>query len=425
MLSPGDQVIVALSGGRDSMALLHLLTSLGPELPIAVSAAHYNHNLRGAESQRDETFVRDYCRNHNIPLAVDSGDVATYARTKGLGLEEAARELRYEFLLSLSPTAKIATAHNADDNLETLLMHLIRGTGLHGLGGIPPVRDRLIRPMLLVDRTQIDAYVAVHQIPYVDDSSNREDSFLRNRLRNHVLPLLRQENPGVSLAASRLSQELRQEDDYLSERTAEVLASCLTDNGLSVSALQCHPVPLQRRAIRKYLSCIPELSFRNVDDVYNLMASSNPSARLSLPGGHILCRVYDTLMLDPAVCSAPSPLWLSPGDTKPFGPWSLSLKRGPCPAELPAGTIALSLPGPLLIRSRLPGDRIRLSAGEKKLKKYLIDQKIPAHIRDTLPVAVFEDTIVALPPLTAAWPYGAKQGNDSLLLTVKELEDIK
>ena len=221
MLSPGDHLVVALSGGRDSMALLHLMLSLREQLSITVSAAHYNHNLRGEESLRDEAFVREYCREHEIPLAVGSGDVSGYAAEHGVGIEEAARLLRYNFLLSLE--GKIATAHNADDNLETLLMHLIRGTGLHGLGGIPPVRDRLIRPLLTVERAAIDAYCLSNHIPYVEDSTNSEDFCLRNRLRHQVLPLLRQENPGIAGDLSRLSLLLRDEDAYLAQEAAKHL----------------------------------------------------------------------------------------------------------------------------------------------------------------------------------------------------------
>lgn len=424
MLSPGDHLIVAVSGGRDSMALLHLMTSLSEELSITVSAAHYNHHLRGEESLRDEVFLREYCREQSIPLIVGSGDVSAFSAEKGMGTEDAARHLRYQFLLSLEGI--IATAHNADDNLETLLMHLLRGTGLHGLGGIPPVRDRLIRPLLMVDRAEINAYIQLHDIPYVEDSTNSEDFCLRNRLRHHVIPLLQQENPGISLSVSQLSLQLRDEDAYLEREAKRHLTSCLQGESLSVSALRELPEVMQRRVLRQYLSAVPELSQAHIADAINLLDSPSPSAKLSLPAGNTLCRVYDLLSLNfPEPSVIPAPVLLSPGGSTIFGRWEITLRQGPCPEVLPPGTLALAVAGPILLRSRLPGDRIRLSGGEKKLNRYLIDQKIPAHLRDTLPVAVFEETIVALPPLTAAWPHGAKKGNDSLLLTVKELEDIK
>ena len=424
MLSPGDHLVVALSGGRDSMALLHLMLSLREQLSVTVSAAHYNHNLRGEESLRDEAFVREYCREHEIPLAVGSGDVSGYAAEHGVGIEEAARLLRYDFLLSLE--GKIATAHNADDNLETLLMHLIRGTGLHGLGGIPPVRDRLIRPLLTVERAAIDAYCLSNHIPYVEDSTNREDFCLRNRLRHQVLPLLRQENPGIAGDLSRLSLLLREEDAYLAQEAAKLMEACLREGGLSVAALLELPEIMQRRILRQFLSQVPELSESHIEAARNLLHSPSPSAKLSLPGGNTLCRVYDLLSLNlPTKQEVPSPALLSPGERVIWGRWEIALEKGICPEKLPPGTVALNIEGSVLLRTRLPGDRIRLPGGEKKLKSYLIDCKIPAYLRDSLPVAVFEETIVAVPPLTAAWPYGAKTGSDSLLLTVKELEDIK
>ena len=424
MLSPGDHLVVAVSGGRDSMALLHLMVSLAEKLHITVSAAHYNHNLRGEESHRDEAFLREYCRNQGIDLSVGSGDVSGYAEENGIGIEEAARHLRYDFLLSLD--GKIATAHNADDNLETLLMRLIRGTGLHGLGGIPPVRGRIIRPILTVDRAAIHQYIKTHNIPYVEDSTNSEDFCLRNRLRHHVIPMLQQENPVISSDASRLCLQLRDEDAYMEENTKKLMASCLQNGNLSVSALQRLPEVMQKRILRQYLFAVPELSQAHVEDARSLLYSPSPSARLSLPGGNTLCRVYDLLSLNlPERSGISAPILLSPGEKRTFGRWEVSLKKGICPEVLPYGTLALDIPGPILLRTRLPGDRLRLPGGEKKLKRYLIDQKIPVHLRDSLPVAVFEETIVALPPLTAAWPYGAKKGNDSLLLTVKELEDIK
>lgn len=424
MLSPGDHVICAVSGGRDSMCLLHLMVSLAEELEITVSAAHYNHNLRGEESRRDENFVRDYCLSIGVPLAVGQRDVKAYAEEQGLGLEDAARQLRYDFLLGLSPTAKIATAHTAGDNLETLLMRLIRGCGLHGLGGIPPVRDRLIRPLLLTERREIDTYLSSNCIPHVEDSSNGEDFCLRNRLRHHVLPLLLAENPALGGSVSSLCLQLQQEDRYLEDAARVQLQKCREGDRLSIAAVKALPRAMQQRVMKVYLSPVPELSAVHIADALSLMDALSPSAELCLPGGFLLRRLYDHLLLQQSEKSLPpSPTWISPGETIHYGCWEITLKAGTCPASLPADTLALSLSGPLLIRPKAPGDRIRFSFGEKKVSRYLMDRKIPAHLRDQVPVAVFEDTIVALPPYTAAWPYGAKQGCSSLLLTVKKQEE--
>ena len=192
MLRPGERVYCAVSGGADSMALLWGMYLLREKLGISLAAVHFNHQLRGEESDREEAFVRAFCRQYEIDLTVGRACVVAGAK----GLEAAAREARYAFFDTLS--GKIATAHTADDNAETVLMHVVRGTGLKGLGGIAPVRRNLIRPMLTVTRQQVLAFLEEYHIPHVEDSSNAEDLFLRNRLRHYVMPLLKRENPSLA-----------------------------------------------------------------------------------------------------------------------------------------------------------------------------------------------------------------------------------
>lgn len=167
-MEQGDRVICAISGGADSVALLWCLYLLREQLDLKLSAAHLNHGLRGEESDRDEDFVRQLCAGYQIPLTVGR----TQVQAQGRGLEDAARRARYTFLESLDPAAKIATAHTADDNAETVLLHLIRGAGLRGLGGIAPARGRVIRPMLGVTRQEVEAFLEHWNLPHVEDSSN-------------------------------------------------------------------------------------------------------------------------------------------------------------------------------------------------------------------------------------------------------------
>ena len=211
MLEPGDSVICALSGGADSVALLFALYLLKDKLKISLSAAHFNHHLRGAESDRDEAFARDLCDRYDIPLTVGQGAVVPGKK----GLEAAARDARYAFLRALP--GKIATAHTADDNTETVLMHLVRGTGLKGLGGIAPVSGNVIRPMLSVTRQEVEAFCAEWCLNFITDSSNEGDDFLRNRLRHHVMPLLKQENPRLAENTSAMALRLRQDESCLGE----------------------------------------------------------------------------------------------------------------------------------------------------------------------------------------------------------------
>ena len=219
MVSPGDRVYCAVSGGADSMALLWSMFLLRDKLEIQVCAAHFNHHLRGEESDRDEGFVREFCDRFSIELVVGGQQV----RPGKKGLEAAAREARYAFFRTLP--GKVATAHTADDNAETVLMHLVRGTGLKGLGGIAPKNGQMIRPMLTVTRQQVLAFLQEYHIDYVEDSSNSQDAFLRNRLRHHVMPLLKEENPRLAENVSAMAMRLRQDEATLAQLTARSLPS--------------------------------------------------------------------------------------------------------------------------------------------------------------------------------------------------------
>ena len=207
MLPQGSTVLCALSGGADSMALLSVLEALAKPRSLTLHAAHFNHQLRGEESRRDEAFVRRFVAQWcgpaqvdghelpGVPLYVGRGDVAAQAGELGRGLEETAREMRYAFLRETAAElggALIATAHTADDNGETILLHLLRGSGLRGLTGIRPVGEGLIRPMLTTTRAQVEEYLRLYGLPHVEDSSNQDTVYARNRLRQEVMPVLRE-----------------------------------------------------------------------------------------------------------------------------------------------------------------------------------------------------------------------------------------
>ena len=201
MLCNGDSVLAAVSGGADSVCMLHLLTELAPELNITVYAAHFNHMLRGNEADRDEAFVLNMCKKMGIFCFCGRENVANYAKSHSLNVEEAARILRYEFLQKTASTldsAKIATAHNADDNAETVILNLTRGTGLAGLRGIPPVRENIVRPILCLTRERVEQYLNDRRIEYVTDSTNLEDIYTRNNIRHNVMPVLKTLNPRFS-----------------------------------------------------------------------------------------------------------------------------------------------------------------------------------------------------------------------------------
>ena len=367
LVQPGDRVVCAVSGGADSMALLWCMHLLKDKLRIEVQAAHFNHNLRGEESRRDEDFVVSFCKNHDIPCHVGRGNVEAGEK----GLEAAAREARYAFLCSLP--GKIATAHTAEDNAETVLMHLVRGTGLKGLGGIAPQRENIIRPMLGITRQQVLEFLTENEIPHVTDSSNETDAFLRNRIRHHVMPLLKAENPSLAENLSAMALRLRQDAQALEE------AATLTTD---VKALRQMVPAVQTRALQKLLVSfgVKEPEGSHVELLRRILNSDNPSASGEFPGKVMIGRQYDRLIKLEDAKKLGTYLLNCPGETTIP---ELGLKVICGPDGIPVHT-----EGKLLLRSREEGDAIRLSCGTKSLKKLFIDEKIPALHRDRIPVIV-------------------------------------
>ena len=358
LIEKGEHIICAVSGGADSIALLWALYLLKEEWQLELSAVHFNHHLRQAESDRDEQFVRDFCEGYGIALYVGSGFVTAGEK----GLEAAARDARYAYFSGLP--GKIATAHTADDNAETVLMHLIRGTGLKGLGGIAPKRGNLIRPLLNVTREEVLSFLEEYALPHREDSSNGTDQFLRNRLRHHVVPLLKAENPRLAENLSSAALRLRQDEEALAE-----LAQA--HNPIRVSTLRRQPGAVRIRVLERFLkdNGVKEPEAQHIRLAEALVFSDNPSARGDFPGGITISRNYDTLeVLEKKQQNLQ--LLCMDADTIINTPEIFTVRSV----------------GHIYIRSRQSGDTIRLSGGSKSLKKLFIDRKIPAAQRDNIPV---------------------------------------
>lgn len=271
MIEENDKVLCALSGGADSVFLLHYLL----ENNIAVCAAHYNHLLRGDEAMRDEQFVVDMCKTLGVECMTERGDVKAFAKENGLGTEEAARFLRYDFLMRARQTMAadfIATAHNQNDNAETILLNLTRGTGLSGLCGIPPQRGNIIRPILDINRSEIEVYLAENGIDYVEDSSNAENIYSRNIIRHEVLPVLQSINSGFLLNSMRASEHLREDEMFLQSLADKFLKENINDRGLSCEALVSAPKPVAVRALTKF--CAVSLSEKHILAVLDFCKST-------------------------------------------------------------------------------------------------------------------------------------------------------
>jgi tRNA(Ile)-lysidine synthase len=373
LLEPGDRVVCAVSGGADSMALLFAMYLLKEKLDIQLSAAHFNHCLRGAESDEDEAFVRDFCHRFDIPLACHRCAVQPGEK----GLEAAARDARYGFLQSLP--GKIATAHTANDNAETVLMHLLRGTGLKGLGAISPSRGNLIRPMLSVTRGEVLSFLEEYHIPHQEDSSNGTDQFLRNRLRHHVMPLLEAENPALAENLSAMALRLRQDE-------AALAAFSAYSEPLEVEWLKQQPGAIRMRVLEHYLKVqgVKEPEARHLAQAEALAFSDNPSAAAAFPGGVTLRREYGILTAEKAEESFEPLLLPCPGTVEISG-YRITCRpaRQLC-RKYDSFTVTAN--GPVVVRPRHSGDTMRLAGGSKSLKKLFVDRKIPAAKRSSVPV---------------------------------------
>ena len=388
----GGRVLCAVSGGLDSMCLLDYMAR---QPDFSVGVAHFNHRLRGAEADRDESFVRDFCAARGIPFAAGSGDTRAFAEKEGLSIEEAARRLRYAFLNKAAEDGgydAVFTAHHADDNAETVLLNLIRGTGSAGLAGIPQVRGNICRPFLRVPRAELADYAAAHDIPHVEDSTNGDPgAAARNALRGSVLPVLRQVNPKCVENIARTSAILREESDAL-ESMARGLMNQVKElpDGVCVPCLVLTEAPraVAERAVLQLLARAAghrkDLTAAHVLAVLELARERGPEREVSLPCGLTARRKKYTLEITrrPA---RPVGKPIAVGDTVEFGAAAVRLSGEDFPGALPLG---LPEGESVTVTPWHPGDWLRLpgSRGKRSFKRLCAERGISPGERDALPV---------------------------------------
>ncbi len=398
MLSPDRAVVAGVSGGADSVAMLHLLVFLRSEGRIsALTVVHVNHALRGDESLHDQRFVEQLCREWKVPLIVEQHDVAALAAEQGKGIEEIGRELRYAAFQKAAlayPSCRIATAHTADDNAETLLMHLCRGSSLHGATGIPPMRGDVIRPLITCTREDVEAYCAEHQLSYVTDSTNTDTSYARNRIRHTVMPQLRTLNPQATEAITRFIENIRQADRFLDELAARAVANAQTDTvGMfSREALLSLEEPIRSRALCRIVKTAEERHIALL-----ISALEMGSGAVVLPSGTRFCVTDTHFFKQPLLEKYPFfsfsitvGEWYTVGDRR----YRLSLlsraeyeqKLNICRQLFQNAFDCDKICGDLFLRQRQDGDCFRPSGRKcgKSLKKLFNEQK--AVMRDRIPV---------------------------------------
>lgn len=399
MLEGCNRLLLACSGGADSSAMLDFFWRHAEEYGLTLYAAHFNHRLRGDESDRDENFVRELCQKRGIPFFTGSRDVAKAAARQKISIEMAAREARYAFLEQTAAElgARIATAHHAEDNLETMLLNLTRGTGLRGLCGIPPVREGIIRPLLTCTKDEILAYCKKNNVEYVTDSSNLSDLYSRNRIRAEVLPVLSQLNPRLSETAGRTSAWLREDEALLTEMAAALLRESAASGGLKAEPLRLAPVPVRRRALAAAI--FAQTGIRPDSRILEQAEEILNGGRLQLAGKwFLICRKGLLRVVNLTLHSIP-PVRISQGENR-VGTKKITLTR-----EIYTNTDKLhfksslscdKIKGYLWAGSRLQGATFH-PAGRgvgKSLKKLFWESGIPAELRETMIVLTDDEGVV-------------------------------
>lgn len=436
MMEKGDKVLVAVSGGADSVCLLSILCSLKEKLGIHLSVAHLNHMIRGEEAKRDENFVKGLCEKFNTDFFVKSVDVPKLAEEMGLSLEEAGRDARYNFFDELKKTegiTKIATAHNKNDRAESVLMRIIRGTGIDGLKGISYVReDGVVRPVLDLKRCEIEEYLKETELDFCTDSTNKDNDYTRNRIRNGLIPYIEENfNPSVVDTLFRFSETMTEDAEFLegyANRLYERINNPLPSHkpyALHIESLKMVDDSIKARLVKIVVNKASEknlkLQYVHIQSVLELI-NKNTGAMVNLPDGIQARNEYGWLIFENTEKEAEKTniededLFIKVNPLESYHIESLDAEVSfkivdPRIYKKNSRQQILSfdlLDGKrLVLRTRQSGDRMVCfpDGKAKKLKNIFIDSKIPKASRDKIPVLCADDEIVAIVGLRVSENY--------------------
>lgn len=442
---PGARLAVAVSGGADSMTLLDVLVRLRERWGFRLAAVHVHHGLRGTAADRDAAFVRAAAAARGVPVSVVRLDPGL--RAPGQSVQVWAREARYAALEAERRRLRasgILTAHTRSDQAETLLLNLLRGTGPRGLAGIPPIRGRILRPLLAVERTEIETYAARRGLAFREDASNRSEAYTRNRIRRRLLPLLAAEyNPRIVASLADLADLLREDEAALSTRADRAAGRLARRSGaavsLSAAALRTLEPALARRVLRRLYRQVAgprhDLARRHLAA---LLALAAVAGSVRLPGGLSARRVGDRIQLGssaaeaeelaPAAMALPVGRWLD----WPHLPWQVRVRQVASGTRRPQASLrwtavldAARLRGPLFLRTWQPGDRFRPAGapGRKKLQDFFVDAKVPRALRGRLPLLTCDDRIACLVGYRAADEFRWPGAGDACVVELRDAEE--
>ena len=426
MILPDQRIVLGVSGGPDSMALLYLLYDLRADLGCDLHIAHLDHRLRGEESKADAVYVREHAQKLDLPITSEAVDVRSVITSKE-SLESGARRVRYEFyerVMANTEADRVALGHNADDQAETVIMRLLRGSGARGLGGIPPVRDsKFIRPLIEVSRTEIEDYLQTLHLTPRQDLSNLSIVYRRNKIRHELLPALEREySPNIKRILQQTGDVLRAEDELLTALAQEAMGDSVeyVNDGaimIRISSLKEYHLALQRRIFRQIIKelvgDLRRFDYDHIRDLLDLALCGTTGSVINLPRRISAEKVYNGLILrlegrsEMRMESFDYPVNV-PGETeiadlglsiKTVGPEKARgdyKKSGPNREFLKETLDYDKINGGLHLRNRRPGDRFWPlgMSGMKKLKNFFIDEKVPRASRDSIPVLTDAGNII-------------------------------
>ncbi|MBR4439485.1 MAG: tRNA lysidine(34) synthetase TilS [Clostridia bacterium] len=406
MIESGDRVLLALSGGADSVAMAHILMTLSGEMGFSVCAAHLNHCLRGEESDYDELFVRNFCSVRGLELKSERCDVARLAAASKQGIEECARSARYDFLFRAAAEMnadKIATAHTLSDNAETLIFNIVRGSGSKGLCGIPETRGKLIRPLLKLTRDETEGYDREAGLPYVTDSTNEDTEYTRNYIRKEIIPRLTELNPAFLASVERLTGAVKEDNAFLEREADRLLA---LSGGSDLRLLREAGAPVLKRALARLYSDFTgkRLDAKNLNAFCGFVLAEG-NGRTQLPGAFAVKYAGALTLTDSAERKQPKRFYLAAENVNllPDGrKVTISETANYNPGDkciIDASRIV----GGLRLRLRVPMDEMRLpKRPTKTLKKWFSEKKVPVEARDRAVVLCDDKGIVWVEWLGAA-----------------------
>lgn len=396
LLKKGDSVICAVSGGADSICLLHTILVLKKEYELSVFVANVNHLIRGEESDRDSEFVKKVCRAADIECFYREYDVSKIAKERKIGQEECGRILRYEFFEELSQKlggAKIATAHNLNDNAETVIFRMARGTSLQGLCGIKYRRGNIIRPLLDVSREEIEKYLRSNSVTWCEDSTNKIPIYARNKIRLNVMPQLCEISAGADRKIAASAKYISEDCSFLEECASAIKKECFFENYLLIKPFLEAPMPLKRRIAASVLEKwgVKEVTAEKIESFISF-ADKESGKQFDVDNEWYAQKAYDRINLCKRNVGIHFSDILDIGKNVSDANWMLSVEYADFPYKKSGNNVAVfdadKLNLPLVVRYRKDGDKIQLLGmnGTKKLSDIFSDGKVEHHMRDIIPV---------------------------------------